>query len=113
MIYRHNRFLYLYCNIILQKMPLDSEPIKVTSRAPDDLTSVIFDILSHIQYKFLGLMLLVFILINSDVFIGRALARFKGAVDYKCATSYGVILQGLFLVLGMIGIDVLVRQKII
>ncbi len=92
-------------------MPIDSEPIMPGRRAPDDLTTVIVDIMSSIQYKFLGLMLLIFILISSDVFINRALAKFEGAVDYKCPTSWGVCLQGLFLVLVIIIIDALISQK--
>jgi hypothetical protein len=94
-------------------MPLDSDPIITSSRTPDDITSILIDIVSHIQFKFLGLMLLIFVIISSDVFINRALARFKGAVDYKCPTSWGVFLQGLFLTMSMIGVDALIRQKII
>lgn len=93
-------------------MPLDSDPL-ITTRRPDDLTSVVLDIASHIQFKFLALLLIVFIMISSDVFINRALATFRGAVDYKCPTSWGVFLQGLFMVLIMIVIDTLIRQKII
>jgi hypothetical protein len=94
-------------------MPLDSEPVMVARAAPDDLTSVIIDIVSHIQFKLLALMLLIFILISSDIFINRALSKFKGAVDYKYPTSWGVCLQGMFLVVSMIIVDGLVRQKII
>lgn len=94
-------------------MPVDSEPIMIARGAPDDLTSVIVDVLSQIQYKFLALLLLMFIMVSSDVFINRALAKFKGAVDYKCPTSWGVCLQGMFLVMVMIIIDALIRQKVI
>ncbi len=93
-------------------MPLDSDPILLTRR-PDDLASIIMDIASHIQYKFLALLLVVFILLSSDIFINRILSSFRGAVDYKCPTSWGTSLQGLFLVLIMIIIDALIRQKII
>ena len=94
-------------------MSSDSDPIVVTKNKPIDLTSVMLDVASHIQFKFLGMMLIVFLFINSDVFINRALAAFTGAVDYKCPTSYGVILQGLFLVLAMIIMDVFIKQDII
>ncbi len=93
-------------------MPLDSDPLLITRR-PDDLAAIIMDIASHIQYKFLLLLLVVFIFLSSDVFINRILAGFHGAVDYKCPTSWGTFLQGLFLVLIMIIIDALIRQKII
>jgi hypothetical protein len=94
-------------------MPADSEPIRSNRRSPDDLTAVIVDIISHVQFKFMGLMLLMFILFSSDVFINRALAKFSGAVDYKCPTSWGVCIQGMLLVLSMIIIDCLIRQNII
>lgn len=93
-------------------MPLDSDPI-IVGRRPDDFASVIFDLLSNIQYKLLGLMLLVFLIISSDVFINRALAKFSGAVDYKYPTTWGTTLQGLFLVIACIFIDAAIRQKII
>jgi hypothetical protein len=94
-------------------MPSDSEPLFVGRGAPDDLTSMLLDICSHVQFKFLGLLLVMFILISSDVFINRALAKFKNAVDYKCPTSWGVCLQGMFLVMLMSVIDALIRQKVI
>lgn len=58
-------------------------------------------------------MLLIFIIISSDVFINRALAKFRGAVDYKCPTSWGTFLQGLFLVFACILVDAAIHQKII
>lgn len=94
-------------------MPVDSDPIIVSRKTPDDFTSVALDIASHIQFKFLGLMLLMFIIISSDVFVNRVLSKFKGAVDGKCPANWGVFLQGLFLVMVMTLIDGLVRQKII
>ncbi|SIP85956.1 Hypothetical protein PACV_241 [Pacmanvirus A23] len=94
-------------------MPIDSDPITISGNSPDDFTSILLDIASSIQYKLFGLMLIIFIFISSDVFINRALAKFNGAVDYKCPTSWGTFLQGLFLVLSCIIIDAAIRQKII
>lgn len=93
-------------------MPVDSDPI-IPNRRPDDITTIIIDVFSSIQYKFLGLMLLMFIILSSDVFINRILARFGGAVNAKCPTSWGTSLQGLFLVLAMMIIDALIRQQVI
>ncbi len=99
---------------IYRRMPqLDSDPIKISRKCPDDLTSVILDIASCIRFKFLALLLIVFIFLSSDVFINRVLAKFRGGVDYKCPTSWGTFLQGLFLVLTMMTIDALISQKII
>lgn len=94
-------------------MPVDSDPIMMPGKAPDDFTSMIMDIVGAIQYKFLGLMFVMFIFISSDVFINRGLTVFKGAVDFKYPTNWGVVLQGLFLIIAMMIIDALIRQKII
>lgn len=94
-------------------MPVDSDPIMAHGKAPDDFTSMIMDIAGAIQYKFLGLMFIMFIFISSDVFINRGLTAFNGAVDFKYPTNWGVVLQGLFLIIAMMIIDALIRQKII
>lgn len=93
-------------------MGADSDPIVVT-RKSDTFTSVVMDMLANMQVKLLGMMFIIFIIINSDVFINRGLAKFSGAVDMKCPTSWGTILQGLFLVLLCIIVDAAIRQKII
>ena len=93
-------------------MPIDSVPLPVP-KSPDDLMSIFVDIGSHAQYKFLLMMFIVFIIVNSDVFINRILSNFKNATDYKYPTNWGVLLQGLFLVIIMLSIDILIRQKVI
>jgi len=94
-------------------MPIDSEPIRVGKPAPDDLTSILIDIVSNVQWKFMGLLLIVFVFLNSDIFVNRILSTFNGAVNYKYPTSYGVVLQGIFLVIAMISIDVMIQQSVI
>lgn len=94
-------------------MPVDSDPIMVSGRCPDDFTSIVLDIVGSIQFKLFGMMLLIFIIISSDVFINRVLSGFQGAVDQKCPTSWGTFLQGLFLVLTCVLIDAAIHQKII
>lgn len=90
----------------------DSDPIK-TGIVPDDLISVTVDMLSNIQFKLIGFIFIIFIFLSSDVFINRILSRINGAVYYKSSTSYGVILQGLVLVVLVILIDILITQKIL
>jgi len=85
----------------------------ITGRRPDDVTSIIMDMISHVQFKFVALMFLMFIFLSSDVFINRILATFKGAVNQKTPTTYGTTLNGLFLVIAMIIIDAFIGQKII
>lgn len=96
---------------------MDSDPI-TTSNCPDDFTSIINDLVGGIQFKLFGLMFIVFILLSTDIFVGRVLSKFDGAVDHSipgCSmpTSWGVFLQGLFLGLACIIMDAAIRQKII
>lgn len=81
--------------------------------AKEDFYTTIVDISSRIDYKYYMLMFLVFVLLSSDVFIGRILSGFKGAVSMKTASTWGVILQGTFMVMAMATIEALVSQKII
>lgn len=78
-----------------------------------DLAALIADGLYSIQYKLLIFTLLIFVLVSSDIFINRVLSKFNDAVDYKTPTSWGVTIQGLFLVLSMIILDALVKNSII
>lgn len=94
-------------------MSADSDPIITRRRQPDDFASILFDLASRVQFKLLVFMFIVFIIISSDVFIGRALARVKGAVEHKQPTSYGVILQGVFLTLSVLILDILISQGVI
>jgi len=90
----------------------DSDPIKITNK-PDDLIWVGIDMFAHIQFKLIGLIFLAYILLSSSVFINRILSTINGAVDYKNPTSYGVILQGILLVIIFVVLDILIKQKII
>lgn len=92
-------------------MPRDSAPI--TTRAPDDITSVFTDLVSRIQFKFLAFMFIAFIMLNSDSFVNRVLSTIEGAVDFKTPSSWGVCLQGMFLVIIMIVLDGLIGLKVV
>jgi len=92
---------------------MDSDPLFYSKCAPDDLTSILFEVFGGIQYKLIGFIFIVFMLINSDVFINRVLHKFKGAVDFKCPTSYGTFLQGIFLCIICIFIDAAIKQGVV
>lgn len=94
-------------------MLVDSEPIKISEKSPDALTSMFGDMIGSIQYKLFGLMFIVFLILSSDMFINRVLSKIDGAVDMKYPTNYGTMLQGMFLAIIMIIIDALIKQKII
>jgi len=95
------------------KMPIDSDPLVIGKRSHDDLSTMFVDIASSIQYKLLAMMLGIFLLLNSDIFINRVLSRLSGAVDVKTVTTYGTCMQGLFLVIACMFADGAISQQLI
>ena len=94
----------------------DSDPLfySDTQKArPNDFTDIVSDAIVGARYKFFLLLALMFFVISSDVFINRVLISFVGAVNGKYPTNWGTFLQGLFLVITCVMIDILINQKII
>ena len=52
-----------------------------------------------VRLKGLVALFLLFLLVVSDVFVGGVLGGFSGATRGRSPTAYGVVLQGVFLVL--------------
>ena len=49
--------------------------------------------------KSLALLFLIFVLVVSDVFTNNVVDGFRGAVDGRSPTTFGVAIQGIFLVI--------------
>lgn len=60
--------------------------------AEDELTN--WDI---VNWKVFVLIILIYIIINSDVFIDNVLSGFSGAVDGDRTTTYGAIVQSMIM----------------
>lgn len=93
-------------------MPVDSDRISI-SKCPDELSTMLFDALSGINWKIVFMLLLIYMIISSDVFINRVLSKFKWATDGKDTTSWGTFLQGLFMAIFFIIADIAIKQKIL
>ncbi len=91
----------------------DSEPIVVKGNSPDDFIGIMMDAFGAVQYKLIIMLSLCFIIMNSDVFINRVLAHIDQAVEQKKVTSYGVVIQMLFMVMAFIILDILIHQNIV
>lgn len=89
----------------------DSEPIVVEHHA--GFVNMLGDSIGGMGFKMMAILLLLFILVNSDVFVMRILAKVNGAVDLNAATNYGTIIQGIFLVMAYIVLDTLVKNNVI
>jgi hypothetical protein len=94
-------------------MPIDSDPIISQRNPPESLAAIMIDIAGNVQYKLFTFIFLVFLVINTVVFIVRVLSKMSGAVNVKQPTSWGVFLQAMILVMLCMGMDALIHQKII
>ncbi len=93
-------------------MPIDSEPIRIV-KTNDAVGTMFVDLLSKINFKIALFLLFTFIIISSDVFIGRILCNFSGATEGRNTTNYGAAIQGMFLAVGYIIMDIFVRSGVI
>lgn len=92
----------------------DSAPISVSKKnRPDDFSVMLKDMVCSFNYKLIFMLFFFFLLVNSDVFMTRILEKFDNAYDYKSPTNYGVVLQGIFLILMYMVADVLIKQDVI
>jgi|TARA_R110002153_G_scaffold273997_3_gene446451 hypothetical protein len=90
----------------------DSDPI-VSGKIPDEFMAILVDSLSGIQYKLIAFIFIFFIILSSSTFIDRVLTNFSGAVDGHDVKNWGIILQGLFLVMSTIAIDALIKNNML
>jgi hypothetical protein len=55
----------------------------------------------------------VFMLVVSDVFTDNVIAGFRGGVECRTPTAYGVVLQGIFLVIFYALANYMIRERIV
>lgn len=83
------------------------------SETPQDMLDWLVSLHDGVQYRLMASMFVIFLFLSSDIFVGRILANFDGAVHMKTPTNWGTILQGIFLVIACIIADALIKGKII
>lgn len=94
---------------------MDSTPIDgaVCAGGDSSLLSLAVHALTNIPYKSYFFLFVLFILITSDVVVATILKKFNGATVNDSIAPYGVVIQGIMLVIGyaslnyLIGIDVI------
>lgn len=107
-------------------MPKDYEPIDDTANSSNynadadadaddnDFPSMLMKLCARINIKVAIFIFILGLFIFSDVFIKNILAGFRdGISSMNCPTTYGTILQLLFLTFGYIFIDLLVQGNYI
>lgn len=98
-----------YEEIDLDDIKEEPDEVKKTKKG-DDFISMAMDGLSAINIKMLVLLFLVYVFINSDVFIDNVLSRVKNTTKSGILTSKGVIMCGIVLILAHVLIDVLIKS---
>jgi|SRR5579883_3683017 len=83
-------------------------------KKPDDLASAFMGFFTTINYKMLLFLFIIFIFITSDIFVDKILSRINGTVEHtNITTNKGTFIQGLFLVLFYIIMDMLIKLGVI
>jgi hypothetical protein len=94
---------------------MDSDRIRVSKKyRPDDMTSMLGGLVANVNWKLIFLLYMIFLLLSSDVFINRVLAKSPDCVGYtNTPTPWGTMVQGILLILGYMIADVLIKKEII
>lgn len=79
----------------------------------DNLLGVIGKITEKINFKSLIILFILFLIVSSDIFINCVLTTIKSATDTRGATFKGILIQGVFLVVGFTLLNLLINQKVI
>jgi hypothetical protein len=90
----------------------DSDPI-IAINDTDDLSTITTDIALSVNWKFFIMLFITFMFLMSDIFINRVLDRLDGAVYNKNPTTYGVVIQGLIMVIIMMIFNALIQYGVI
>lgn len=87
----------------------DFEPItprKNKNCKPNDLGDFALDCGNNISFKIAGILFILYVILNTDVFIDNILKSFVGAVDeHGVILNKGIIISGVFLSISYIVLD--------
>jgi hypothetical protein len=89
---------------------MSEEEIEVEEEKKSNLLPDSFEgFLSKNYIQILFLVFIIFVFVNSDLFIDKFLSRIDNSVEHNSATSKGVFIQALFSVLLLVVLDVVLR----
>jgi hypothetical protein len=93
-------------------MPSDSDPV-IVSNKPTSVMTVVTDVIEGVEFKFITLLFLMYLIIHSDIFIEKILSKASNATYMKYPTTYGTILQGLLTCGSAVVIQSLIKTQVI
>ena len=79
----------------------------------DDLISMSHKLFEKVNVKICFFLFMIGMLVFSDLFIETVLNKIAGTVEGECTTTKGTIIQLLFLIIGYILVDILIKAKIL
>lgn len=77
------------------------------------LPEVISDTISSFDFLVFGLIFLIYIAVNSQIYYDRVLGNFNGALSMGIPTNYGTVIQGLTVAITSMIIYSLYEQEIL
>ena len=94
-------------------MSNNSDPLVDDTLPCNSVGESLVAVASNIPFKFLALIFIVFLILNTDVFVGRILSRVDSAVEGKKVTTFGTCVQGLILVLACTFIHLAIQAEVL
>lgn len=88
---------------------INSDNVKKCSKT--DLMKISGNLLGNINFKVAFLLFMVGMIVFSDLFIDGFLSNVSDSVSGECTTTKGTMIQLLFLVIGYILIDLIVKYE--
>lgn len=76
----------------------------------DDLWTLLSSMISEVNYKLIIALFIIFTFVISNVFSERVIKRFNNTHSGGQLTNYGIMLQGIFLVLGYMIVDSMIYR---
>lgn len=90
------------------------EELENNSRRPDSFIEIFADFFGGVNYKIIFFLFIIFMFINSDIFIEKVLSRFEGSVEGRTTiTNKGTFISSIFLILFYMIFDMLIRNRIV
>lgn len=86
-----------------------TKPKKSDMEKHDNFISMGVEALKNCRWKSYFMLFFIFLILTCDIFNDRCLSQFNGAVDGCDPTTYGSVLQGIFLVIFFVIVDYVVQ----
>lgn len=89
------------------------DPVVVSKHQRGDLFRMLIDAIGSVQYKLAGFVFIFFIILSTDMFLYRVLSHIPDTMSAGQPTSWGVVMQGMFLAIAMILFDALIKLEVV